>query len=313
MPGNTETGDHLRSAVLLKRNDLLNYEELLRIVRLAVAMGMNKLRLTGGEPLVRRGVMDFIGELGEIDGLDEIRLTTNGVLLHDNAQQLYEAGVRNINISLDTMMPERFAEITGRDLYERVWQGIETAIETGFRIKLNVVAMRGINDDEFKAFGELALARPLQVRFIEFMPMGEKSTWEKKRFISAEEILACLAPLGELAAIGRSHLEGPARMYSLTAPDGRTGRVGVISPISHHFCDQCNRLRLTSEGKLRSCLLHNLESDLKELIRSGCSDEEIKGMIRETILKKPKGHTLADDLSQSDRPTCVGQMSQIGG
>lgn len=314
MPGSDDQGEHLRSSSVLKRGDLLSYEELLRIVQLAVSMGMNKLRLTGGEPLVRKGVMDFIRRLGSIEGLDDIRLTTNGVLLHENAGLLYEAGVRNINISLDTMVPERFAEITGRDLFDTVWKGIQTAIQTGFHIKLNVVAMKGVNDDEFEAFAGLALSEPLQVRFIEFMPLGEKSTWRKKQFVNAEDILKRIDHVGVLKPLNRSRFEGPARMYSITSEDGRKGRVGVISPISHHFCDQCNRLRLTSEGKLRSCLLHDRESDLKKIMRHGCSDDDIKKIIRKTILMKPKGHSLNDTLPGSEKAGCVvGQMSKIGG
>ena len=313
MPVRHDQGKHLRSSSILKRDELLSYEELLRIVRLAVSMGMNKLRLTGGEPLVRKGVMDFIRQLGSIEGLNDIRLTTNGVLLHENAGLLYEAGIRNINISLDTMRRERFAEITGRDLFETVWKGIQTAIQAGFHIKLNVVAMKGVNDDEFEAFAGLSLSEPLQVRFIEFMPLGEKSTWRKKQFINAEDILKRIAHVGILTPLNRSQFEGPARMYSITNEDGRKGRIGVISPISHHFCDQCNRLRLTSEGKLRSCLLHDRESDLKKIIREDCSDDDIKKMIRETILMKPKGHSLNDNLSRSEQTGCVGQMSKIGG
>jgi len=312
MPSDNDEGDHLRSSLVLRRDELLSYEELLRIVRLAVSMGMNKLRLTGGEPLVRKGVMEFIRQLGVIEGLDDIRLTTNGVLLHENAESLHRAGVRNINISLDTMKPERFAEITGRDYFDKVWMGIQTAIRTGFHIKLNVVAMKGINDDEFEVLARLALSEPLQVRFIEFMPLGEKSIW-KKQFISADDILKRIDHIGKLKPLNASSLEGPARMYAITDQDGREGRVGVISPISHHFCDKCNRLRLTSEGKLRSCLLHNRETDLKKIIRAGCSDDDIKKMIRETILMKPKGHTLNEDLSRSDQVTCSGQMSKIGG
>jgi len=313
MPGKDDKGDHLRTESILKRDELLSYEELLRIVQLAVSMGMNKLRLTGGEPLVRKGVMGFISRLGGIQGLDDIRLTTNGVLLDENAQLLYETGVRNINISLDTMKPARFEEITGRDFFHTVWKGLQTAIRTGFHIKLNIVAMKGINDDEFEAFARLALSEPVQVRFIEFMPLGKKSTWRKKQFISGDEILKRIDHVGTLKPLNRSHFEGPARMYSIAGENGQKGKVGVISPISHHFCDKCNRLRLTSEGKLRSCLLYDRETDLKKLIRKGCNDNDIKEMIRETILMKPKGHSLNEELSGDDQEKCIGQMSKIGG
>lgn len=293
---------------VLQHEDLLSYEELLRIVELVVAMGMNKLRLTGGEPLVRRGVMDFITALSKIDGLDEIRLTTNGVLLHEKAEGLYDAGIRKLNISLDTMRPERFKKIAGKDLFHQVWRGIETACELGFDVKLNVVAMKGVNDDEFIDFARLALKKPYQVRFIEFMPVGSDSTWEEASYISSSDLKKIIGSLGRLEALPGCRMDGPARVYSLTDADGQQGRIGFISPISHHFCDTCNRLRLTSAGKLRACLLHDREADLKTLLRSGATDEEIRGLIRKTILDKPKGHTLAEDQAK-----CSGQMSRIGG
>ncbi len=293
---------------LLAHEDLLSYEELLRIVNLVVDMGMNKLRLTGGEPLVRKGVMDFIGELSRIDGLDEIRLTTNGVLLREKAEGLYQAGIRKLNISLDTLRPDRFKEITGADLFEQVWQGIETAENLGFDIKLNLVAMKGVNDDEFLDFAKLAVEKPYQVRFIEFMPVGKKSSWDKSSYITSDELKELVGSMGTLEPLPGCKMDGPARVYLLTTPDGSTGKIGFISPISHHFCDTCNRLRLTSAGTLRACLLHDREADLKTLLRSGGTDDEIRGLIRQTILDKPKGHTLAEDQAK-----CDGQMSRIGG
>jgi len=300
-------------AAMVKHPELLSYEEMLRIVGIAVGMGMNKLRLTGGEPLVRKGIMDFIRSLTTIKGLEEIRLTTNGVLLHDKAAELYHAGIRNLNISLDSMKPERFLAITGGDFFDQVWRSIETACDLGFRVKINVVAMRGINDDEFLDFAELALQKPIQVRFIEFMPIGNQESWDKGRFISAEELKARISAKGTLETVPGSRLDGPARVYHLTTPEGKTGKVGFISPISHHFCDQCNRLRLTSEGRLRACLLHDHETDLKSLLRAGGSDGEIQAAIRQTILDKPKGHTLQNDLGGSGQVNCQGRMSQIGG
>ena len=293
---------------MLKHEDLLSYEELLRIVELVVAMGMNKIRLTGGEPLVRKGVMDFIAALSRIDGLDEIRLTTNGVLLEEKAAGLYDAGIRKLNISLDTLRPDRFKKITGVDLFAQVWRGIETAVKFGFDVKLNVVAMKGVNDDEFVDFARLALKNPYQVRFIEFMPVGSDSTWDKGTYITSSELHERISAMGTLEALPGCRMDGPARVYLLTAADGAQGKVGFISPISHHFCDTCNRLRLTSAGRLRACLLHDREADLKALLRSGASDDDIRGLIRQTILDKPKGHTLAEDQAN-----CSGQMSRIGG
>jgi GTP 3',8-cyclase len=292
----------------LKHEDLLSYEELLRVVGVVAEMGMNKIRLTGGEPLVRKGVMDFITSLSKIDGLDEIRLTTNGVLLHEKAQGLYEAGIRKLNVSLDTMRPERFKEITGSDLFDQVWKGIQTAGELGFDVKLNMVAMNGVNDDEFVNFARLALETPYQIRFIEFMPVGNESTWNEASYISSSDLKKLIGTLGTLEALPGRRMDGPARVYSLTSKDGSQGKVGFISPISHHFCDTCNRLRLTSAGRLRACLLHDNEVDLKTLLRSGATDQEIKRLIRQTILDKPKGHKLAEEQAN-----CAGQMSRIGG
>ncbi len=307
------TGCRTKNGETLAHVDLLTYEELLRVVRVAVSLGMNKLRLTGGEPLVRKGVLQFIDRLAEIDGLDEVRLTTNGVLLGDYARNLYDAGIRQLNISLDSLQRDKFARITGRDFFDRVWRGIMTARDLGFRIKINVVAMKGVNDDEFADFVNLALNEPLQVRFIEFMPVGEKSSWQRQQFIRAEEIQLGLADLGEFIPYQKGKFDGPARMYRLHAPDGRKGSIGFISPISHHFCDQCNRLRLTAEGKLRSCLLNDTERDIKVLLRQGVTDEQLMAVIRDTVLDKPKGHRLQERLDNGEVMNCPGQMSRIGG
>lgn len=314
MPEESHDGDSkVKTGKFLTHSDLLSYEELLRIVRLAVSIGMNKLRLTGGEPLVRRGILDFIHQLSLLDGLEQVRLTTNGVLLAEYAEKLYAGGIRHINVSLDTLQPKKFKKITGKDHFNKVWEGLLEAKRLGFKVKLNVVAMRGINDDEFSDFGQLALNEPFQVRFIEFMPVGEKNSWQKEQFIRAEDIKNIISELGVLTPFHKEHGEGPARMFDLLSHDNKKGAVGFISPISHHFCDQCNRLRLTSEGKLRSCLLNDKETDLKWLLRGGASDPEIIESIRRTILDKPQGHTLQNDLAEDGRPSCGGKMSRIGG
>lgn len=248
MPGESQDNDtNVKTGKFLAHSDLLSYEELIRVVRLAVKMGMNKLRLTGGEPLVRKGVLDFISQLSLLDGLEQVRLTTNGVLLAEYAEKLYAGGIRHINVSLDTLQSEKFQKITGKDHFAKVWDGLMEAKRLGFRIKINVVAMKGVNDDEFMDFGKLALEQPFKVRFIEFMPVGEKNSWQKDQFIRAEEIKELISELGVLTPFNNRHGEGPARMFDLESPDKKVGAVGFISPISHHFCDQCNRLRLTSE------------------------------------------------------------------
>ena len=297
--------------VKLGREELLTYEELLRIVRVAVEMGISKLRLTGGEPLVRNNIMDFIHQLGEIDGLDDVRITTNGVLLERYGQGLFDAGVTKVNISLDTLQPDRFADITGVDCFERVWRGIETALAVGFSpVKLNMVVMRHINDDELPAFAELSRKMPLQVRFIEFMPIGTSTRWTRDTYMSTDEIKARFSTLGELIPQEKQQADGPASVFKLGAD--AVGSLGFISPISHHFCDRCNRLRLTSEGRLRSCLLHDEETDLKSVIRGGCSDADIRETLLTAIRNKPKGHQMADRLKE-DGADCHGRMSRIGG
>jgi GTP 3',8-cyclase len=314
LPDTLDAGaSHLKSVEVLRHQELLTYEELLRIVTVAVSMGMVKVRLTGGEPLVRRGVMEFIRNLSSIEGLEQIRLTTNGVLLPEMAESLYQAGIRHLNISLDSLRPERFTRITGRDMFQRVWHGIERARDLGFHVKLNVVAMRGINDDEFRDFAELALSEPIQVRFIEFMPVGERSGWDKKLFISASDIQSIISQASKLTPKEGQRSEGPARVFRVTDSAGRQGSIGFISPISHHFCDSCNRLRLTSEGRLRSCLLSDRETDIREILRRGCTDDDLRSAIRLTILDKQKGHTLQESLEGIPQAPCHGQMSRIGG
>ncbi|MDR3631765.1 MAG: GTP 3',8-cyclase MoaA [Desulfocapsaceae bacterium] len=308
-----ETVPHWKSVEILQHRDLLTYEELLHFASVAVSMGMDKIRLTGGEPLVRRGILNFIRSLNNLEGLKQIRLTTNGVLLPELAEPLFQAGIRHLNISLDTLKPEKFARITGRDLFHTVWQGIQIAKNLGFQVKLNVVAMRGINDDEFRDFAHLALQEPLQVRFIEFMPVGEQAGWDKKDFISASEIQSLIMQEGTLTPQKGQRSEGPARVFSLTDREGRQGSVGFISPISHHFCDSCNRLRLTSEGRLRSCLLSDQETDIREILRSGGTDDDLRSAIRLTIMTKKKGHAMQEGPDSIAQAPCHGRMSRIGG
>jgi cyclic pyranopterin phosphate synthase len=297
--------------VKLGHNELLTYEELLRVIRVAVEMGITKLRLTGGEPLVRQNILRFINELAIIEGLDDIRITTNGVLLDKYAEPLIAAGVTKVNISLDTLKPKRFAEITGVDCFAQVWKGIEKALATGFApVKLNMVVMRGINDDELPDFARLSREMPLQVRFIEFMPIGTSTRWNNDTYIPSDEIMTRFSQLGELLPLEKKQADGPAKVFRLGAD--AVGSLGFISPLSHHFCDRCNRLRLTSEGRLRSCLLHDEETDLKSVLRKGCSDDEIRQTLLTAIHNKPKGHLMAERLKE-EGSDCHGRMSRIGG
>ena len=289
----------------LNHGELLTYEELLRVIGICVDLGIKKVRLTGGEPLVRKNVGSFIDGLSRISGLEDIRLTTNGVYLDKYCDLLYAAGVRKLNISLDTLRPERFKQITGADCFNKVWNGIEMACEKGFSpVKINMVAMRGVNDDELVDFARLAQERSLQVRYIEFMPIGNSAVWGKEKYIPSSEIMEKLQVLGDLEPVCQQHMDGPAKVYKIP---GSKGSVGFISPLSHKFCEKCNRLRLTSEGRLRSCLLSDKEQDLKTLLRSGASDEEIAELVVQTIAAKPQAHKVIEGDS------CHGRMSRIGG
>ena len=295
----------------LGHDDLLTYEELLRVVRVAVAMGITKVRLTGGEPLVRRDVLGFIRDLTKIPHLDDIRITTNGVLLERYGRELYETGVTKVNISLDSLRRERVAEITGADCFDQVWRGIETVLALGFSpVKLNMVAMRQINDDEILDFARLSQRLPLQIRFIEFMPIGASSRWNADTYISTDEIMARISTLGELIPLQKGRNDGPAQVFRLGAE--AAGSLGFISPLSHHFCDRCNRLRLTSAGTLRSCLLHDEEIDLRSVLRAQGSDASIREALLAAIRNKPQGHQLEERLRQSGSD-CHGRMSRIGG
>ncbi len=290
----------------LEHKELLTYEELLRVIGLAVELGVKKVRLTGGEPLARRNIERFLEGLAKIKGLDDIRLTTNGVFLGKYYQNLLDAGVGKLNISLDTLKPKRFQEITGFDEFEQVWQGIQLALAKGFSsVKVNMVAMRGVNDDEIVDFAKLAMEYPLQMRYIEFMPIGNGGSWGADKLISTGEIKQRIETLGALTPISQKRMDGPARVYEL---EGALGSIGFISPMSHKFCEKCNRLRLTSEGALRSCLLSDDETDLRAVLRGGGTDDDICNLIIKTIQAKPKGHYLDESPSG-----CLGKMSRIGG
>ncbi len=291
---------------VLTHTQVLRYEEILRIVRIGVQLGITKIRVTGGEPLVRKGVYEFLAELGKIEGLTDISLTTNGVLLRDNLARIRDAGIKRLNISLDTLDREKFERITGGDYFPQVWEGIEAAYHMGFHpIKFNTVAMRGINDDELTAIAGLSFTYPFHMRFIEYMPIGDHHLDRGIRLL-APEILEALCPLGELTPIGRGRNDGPAERYRFK---GAVGEIGIIQPLSNHFCSLCNRLRLTAGGRLRPCLLSDRQEDLKTPIRRGCLDGEIVKLFLQAVRFKPMEHCV-DDVNHEDvRDT----MSSIGG
>jgi GTP 3',8-cyclase len=293
---------------LTGHEDILRYEEILRIIRVAVKMGVAKVRITGGEPLVRRGVVDFIAQLKGVEGLQDISLTTNGILLGNCAAGLFAAGVKRINISLDSLNAEKYGRITcGGDL-AAVLRGIDAVRRIGFSpVKINVVVIKGINDDEVLDFAGLTLDKPYQVRFIELMPFGFNSS---DRYLSNEVVMERIGAayrLDAVTAAGRG-TEGPARMYRIA---GGVGEIGFISPLSHSFCSSCNRLRLTADGHLRACLLMDEEIDLKSPLREGCSDEDIEDLIRGAVLKKTGHHEATGGEGKPKK--CAKQMFSIGG
>ena len=291
----------------MPHSEILTYEEMLHIVRLCVQKGIRKVRLTGGEPLVRKGFIGFLERLCKVEELEEIALTTNGVLLKAFAADIKNCGICRINVSLDSLKPERFARITGRDYFEQVCEGIEEAEHVGFNpIKINVVAIKGVNDDEILDFAALTLEKPYHVRFIEIMPIGYKNMWTAEKFISAKEIHNRIQTLGVLQPKGHNPLDGPAERYAL---EGAKGEVGFIGALSNHFCDNCNRLRLTADGHLKGCLFSDQETDIKTPLREDRKGAYLLDLIKHAIQNKPKNH----GLMKSGPRKCVRQMNSIGG
>jgi cyclic pyranopterin phosphate synthase len=290
----------------LNHVDILRYEEILRIVRVGARLGISKLRVTGGEPLVRKGVYNFLAELARIPGIRDLSLTTNGVLLEENIDRIKVAGVTRINISLDTLKPERYRDITGTDAFDRVWAGIRAAEAAGVSpIKINVVALSGVNDDELVDLARLSLESPLHVRFIEFMPIGQSRLGARPPLL-VPEIRERISALGALVPVERTEMDGPAQRYRF---EGARGEIGFIPAISHHFCSRCNRLRLTASGQLRPCLLSDRQEDLKGPLRRGCSDDELAEIFFEATRHKPTDHNLA--VGEPAHVCC--QMRSIGG
>ncbi len=297
---------------LIGHDDILRYEELLRIIHVAADTGISKVRITGGEPLVRRGVCDFIASMSRTEGLNDISLTTNGILLAAFAERLFAAGVRRINISLDSLNAEKYTRITrGGDLLA-VLSGINEVQRIGFSpIKINIVAIKGFNEDEVMDFAELSLRNPYQIRFIELMDVGRHSLDHSGRYLSNKVIREIISSryLLERANGIRTKMDGPAEIYRIS---GSAGEIGFISPLSKQFCDSCNRLRLTANGRLRACLLSDDDVDLRSPLRSGCDDAGLSELIRNAIAKKPIQHTLACD-EDGHIKKCMKGMSSIGG
>jgi len=291
--------------------DILRYEEIIRIVSIAVKMGLIKVRITGGEPLVRRGFVEFIASLKIIKGLQDISLTTNGILLEQYAQGIFDAGITRINISLDSLNKEKYFKITNGGNLDAVLRGIAKAEQIGFMpIKINAVAIKGFNDDEVLDFAKLSVEKPFQVRFIELMPMGQSNSVYGDDYLPLSQLMQKISSKYELeqVEIKESKSAGPATIFKVK---GGMGELGFINPVSSHFCSNCNRLRLTADGRLRACLLKEEEIDLKKALSENCSDAVLESLIREAILLKPKHHDL--DCSDRHLKKCHRDMSEIGG
>jgi cyclic pyranopterin phosphate synthase len=289
--------------------EILRYEEMLRFVTLAATLGITRVRVTGGEPLVRRGIVDFLAQLRLVPGLEDVSLTTNGVLLGEMANDLaLHAGRPRLNISLDTLNAEKFQRITKHDAWNKVWTAIARAEELGFfPLKLNVVPVKGLNDDEIADFARLTLTRKLHVRFIEFMPIGASDRWSREACVTSADVRSAIErEVGPLVPFDAPPSAGPATLFQLP---GAQGVIGLISPITRHFCDSCRRLRLTADGRIRPCLLSDTEVDIKTALRSGCSDEELGRLIQQALAIKPERHHIGDAKTIRFNRT----MSKIGG
>ncbi|MCF8091617.1 MAG: GTP 3',8-cyclase MoaA [Desulfotignum sp.] len=295
---------------VMPHHEIARYEEILKITRLACDMGITKVRITGGEPFVRKDIFSFIEQLCAIDTLSDISITTNGALLtRDKIQTLIDLGIKRLNFSLDTLDPDRFAAITGRDRFKKVWDAIMTAHALGITpVKINTVVLRGINDDEIVTIAGLTRKFPFHIRFIEYMPMGDLHVEKQQPQMLTSEIRRRIeAGIGPLTPLTHKAGDGPAKKFQLAdAP----GVVGFITPISSHFCSECNRLRLTSRGFLRPCLLNDYEKDILTPLRKGATDAQLKEIIQAALKHKPLFHTLGKNRLK-DIP--VSHMTSIGG
>ncbi len=292
----------------LSHSDVLRYEEMLRVAAAACRLGIRKVRVTGGEPLVRRGIVNFIAQLAALPEKPEITLTTNGMLLAEQAEALKAAGLSRVNVSLDTMRPERFKEITLRSGLEQVLAGIEAAEKVGLLpIKLNVIPFVDFNDDEIVDFARLTLEHPWDVRFIEFMPISSDLDYASRDGLSMDAVEARLrTTLGALVALPYQRTSGPAHMYRLP---GAKGRIGLIPSVSGHFCGDCNRLRVMADGRVRGCLFDNHETDLKSILRDGGDDQALEDLLLAAACAKPEKH----QINGKDFTTPNRRMHGIGG
>jgi len=291
---------------LFPHEEILSYEEIIKVAKASRNIGIDTIRITGGEPLIRKNLPYLIEELKKIDGIQDIAITTNGILLKKMLPELISAGLKRVNISLDSLKKDKFFNITRQDALYDVLSGIEKSLETGLSpIKINMVVIKGLNDDEIIDFVRLTERKPLIVRFIEYMPWGSLEKWDEKKILSAKDIKAIIEQEYGKILPANINSKGPSDNFYI---NGFQGFIGFITPLSEHFCGRCNRIRLTADGKLRLCLFSQQEIDIKSKIRAGSSIEELANFIANSINQKPEKIDIANHIKNHPR-----EMSQIGG
>ncbi len=294
---------------VIEHKKIARYEEILKITRLACELGITKVRITGGEPFVRKDIFPFLEQLCAIKCLNDISITTNGALLtRKKIEKLISLGIKRLNFSLDTLKPEKFFQITGRDRFQEVWESILASHELGISpVKINAVVLQGFNDDEIDNLAALTIKYPFHIRFIEYMPMGDSAIEKQQQMLTKDIQNKIESRFGKLIPVKKSLNDGPAKKFQIP---GAKGIIGFITPISSHFCSDCNRLRLTSRGTLRPCLLNNYERDILNPLRNGASDDQLKQIILSALTKKPSFHNLNDHTASS---IPISHMTSIGG
>ncbi len=297
----------LHSLTFIPNKDLLTADELEKVVRAAVAVGFRKVRLTGGEPTLRQDIVDIVRRLASIDGVEQLVMTTNGYRLPHIAQDLAEAGLKRVNIHIDSLDRESVAKTMRLGSFDKAWAGIEAAAQAGLTpIKLNAVITRDYNDDSAVNLAQLTLEKPWQIRFIELMPFGGPTEIQLQHYVSSEEVKGWIEDkLGPLFPVSNGHLDGEARVYRLA---GAEGTLGFISPVSNPYCDDCNRMRVTADGRLRMCLLSDQEINFRQTLRTGGTHQDLVELFKRAVWNKPVGHQLKNGLHPEART-----MSQIGG
>lgn len=293
-----------KGIALMSHKEILSYEEILRIVKSATQIGVKKIRLTGGEPLLRKGIVHLIGEIKKIEGIEEVAITTNGLLLEDYLDDLLEAGLDRVNLSLDTLNSDTFKLMSRYSGLDKIQRGFEKCLEKNIPVKINAVAIEGMNEADILSLAKLTFKWPVDVRFIELMPIGCAKGFTG---VSTESLLSRLSGAGyAYTSVANRYGNGPAEYIQL---EGAKGKIGFISALSHRFCSQCNRIRITPEGFLKPCLHSKEGIDIKEKLRQSISDEELTELLRKGVLMKPEAHKFYEETQIEDQRN----MNQIGG